>query len=335
MANKFHDNLVVSSSPHMVTNEDTTRIMGTVILALLPALAVGVYQFGVRALILTCVCVVACVVFEYLYNIIMKRPQTVGDLSAALTGLLLALNCPSSLPFSIAIVGCFAAIVVIKQLFGGLGQNLVNPAVTARVFMFIAFATEMTSWPVSRISHVKEAVNPDGVTAATALGQLGHGDGTLASVEYTNLDLFLGNTGGCIGEISALAVIIGGLFLIWRKIISPIIPLTFIGTVFVLGLIWGGFDGAIFHICVGGLMLGAFFCATDYVTSPTLPMGKVIFGIGCGVFTMLIRVFGSYPEGVSFAILLMNILTPYIDRLVEGRAFPLPKPAKGGDSDGE
>lgn len=335
MANKYHGNLVVSSSPHMVSPTDTSKIMLTVMLALLPALAVGVYQFGIRALILTCVCVAASVLFEYLYNVIMKRPQTVGDLSAALTGLLIALNCPSSLPYTMAIVGCFAAIIVVKQLFGGLGQNLVNPAVTARVFMFIAFATEMTSWPISRISHVTEAVNPDAVTAATALGQLGHGDGTLASVEYTNLDLFLGNTGGCIGEISALALIIGGLFLIWRKIISPLIPLSFIATVFVLGLIWGGFDGAIFHICAGGVMLGAFFCATDYVTSPTLPMGKIIFGIGCGVFTMLIRVFGSYPEGVSFAILMMNILTPFIDRFCEGRAFPLPKAAKGGEGDGK
>ena len=331
MANKYHDNLIVSSSPHMVSPTDTSKIMGTVMLALMPALAVGVYQFGIRALILTVVCVVACVVFEYLYNLIMKRPQTVGDLSAALTGLLIALNCPSSLPYQIALVGCFAAVIVVKQLFGGLGQNLVNPAVTARVFMFIAFATEMTSWPISRVSHVTEAVNPDAVTAATALGQLSHG----ATVEYTNLDLFLGNTGGCIGEISALALIIGGLFLIWRKIISPIIPLSFIATVFVLGFIWGGLHGAIFHICAGGLMLGAFFCATDYVTSPTLPLGKLIFGIGCGVFTMLIRIFGSYPEGVSFAILLMNILTPYIDNFCQGRAFPAPKKAKGGEADGK
>ncbi len=331
MANKYHDNLIVSSSPHMVSPTDTTKIMGTVMLALLPALAVGVFQFGIRALILTVVCVVACVVFEYLYNLIMKRPQTVGDLSAALTGLLIALNCPSSLPYQIALVGCFAAVIVVKQLFGGLGQNLVNPAVTARVFMFIAFATEMTSWPISRISHVTEAVNADAVTAATALGQLSHG----ADVEYSNLDLFLGNTGGCIGEISALALIIGGLFLIWRKIISPIIPISFIATVFVLGFIWGGLDGAIFHICAGGLMLGAFFCATDYVTSPTLPLGKLIFGIGCGVFTMLIRIFGSYPEGVSFAILLMNILTPFIDNFCQGRAFPAPKKAKGGEADGK
>ena len=335
MANKYHSNLVVSASPHMVSPTDTTKIMGTVMLALMPALAVGIYQFGIRALILTVVCVVACVGFEYLFNLIMKRPQTVGDLSAAVTGLLLAMNCPSSLPYGIAIVGCFAAVIVVKQLFGGLGQNLVNPAVTARVFMFIAFATEMTTWPVSRVTSLSQdsMVAVDGVdamTAATALGQLGHGDGTLGSVTYSNLDLFLGNCGGCLGEVSALALLIGGLFLIWRKIISPIIPLTFLATVFVLGFIWGGLDGAIFHIVAGGVMLGAFFCATDYVTSPTLPMGKVIFGIGCGLFTMLIRVFASYPEGVSFAILLMNILVPFIDNFCEGKKFPLPKKEKGG-----
>ena len=335
MANKYHSNLVVSASPHMVSPTDTTKIMGTVMLALMPALAVGIYQFGIRALILTVVCVVACVGFEYLFNLIMKRPQTVGDLSAALTGLLLAMNCPSSLPYGIAIVGCFAAVIVVKQLFGGLGQNLVNPAVTARVFMFIAFATEMTTWPVSRVTSLSQdsMVAVDGVdamTAATALGQLGHGDGTLGSVTYSNLDLFLGNCGGCLGEVSALALLIGGLFLIWRKIISPIIPLTFLATVFVLGFIWGGLDGAIFHIVAGGVMLGAFFFATDYVTSPTLPMGKVIFGIGCGLFTMLIRVFASYPEGVSFAILLMNILVPFIDNFCEGKKFPLPKKEKGG-----
>ena len=335
MANKYHSNLVVSASPHMVSPTDTTKIMGTVMLALMPALAVGIYQFGIRALILTVVCVVGGVGFEYLLNLIMKRPQTVGDLSAALTGLLLAMNCPSSLPYGIAIVGCFAAVIVVKQLFGGLGQNLVNPAVTARVFMFIAFATEMTTWPVSRVTSLSQdsMVAVDGVdamTAATALGQLGHGDGTLGSVTYSNLDLFLGNCGGCLGEVSALALLIGGLFLIWRKIISPIIPLTFLATVFVLGFIWGGLDGAIFHIVAGGVMLGAFFCATDYVTSPTLPMGKVIFGIGCGLFTMLIRVFASYPEGVSFAILLMNILVPFIDNFCEGKKFPLPKKEKGG-----
>ena len=331
MDNKYHEKLIVSSSPHMVTKTDTSKIMGTVLIALLPAFAVGIYQFGFRVVTLTAVFVASCVLFEYLYNKITKKPQTVGDLSAVLTGVLLAFNCPSSLPYEIAIVGSFAAIVVIKQLFGGIGQNLVNPAVTARVFMFIAFATPMTSWPTPRGGHATGAV-VDATTSATPLGVLSHGSfADVYNDGFTKMDLFLGNVGGCIGEVSALAILIGGLFLIWKKVISPIIPVTFIATVFVLGLIWGGFDGALFHILAGGLMLGAFFCATDYVTSPTLPLGKVIFGIGCGLFTMLIRIFASYPEGVSFAILLMNILTPYIDKICEKRMYKLPKKAKGGE----
>ncbi len=331
MDNKYHEKLIVSSSPHMVTKTDTSKIMGTVLIALLPAFAVGIYQFGFRVVTLTAVFVASCVLFEYLYNKITKKPQTVGDLSAVLTGVLLAFNCPSSLPYEIAIVGSFAAIVVIKQLFGGIGQNLVNPAVTARVFMFIAFATPMTSWPTPRGGHATGAV-VDATTSATPLGVLSHGSfADVYNDGFTKMDLFLGNVGGCIGEVSALAILIGGLFLIWKKVISPIIPVTFIATVFVLGFIWGGFDGALFHILAGGLMLGAFFCATDYVTSPTLPLGKVIFGIGCGLFTMLIRIFASYPEGVSFAILLMNILTPYIDKICEKRMYKLPKKAKEGE----
>lgn len=331
MDNKYHEKLIVSSSPHMVTKTDTSKIMGTVLIALLPAFVVGIYQFGFRVVTLTAVFVASCVLFEYLYNKITKKPQTVGDLSAVLTGVLLAFNCPSSLPYEIAIVGSFAAIVVIKQLFGGIGQNLVNPAVTARVFMFIAFATPMTSWPTPRGGHATGAV-VDATTSATPLGVLSHGSfADVYNDGFTKMDLFLGNVGGCIGEVSALAILIGGLFLIWKKVISPIIPVTFIATVFVLGLIWGGFDGALFHILAGGLMLGAFFCATDYVTSPTLPLGKVIFGIGCGLFTMLIRIFASYPEGVSFAILLMNILTPYIDKICEKRMYKLPKKAKEGE----
>ena len=331
MDNKYHEKLIVSSSPHMVTKTDTSKIMGTVLIALLPAFAVGIYQFGFRVVTLTAVFVASCVLFEYLYNKITKKPQTVGDLSAVLTGVLLAFNCPSSLPYEIAIVGSFAAIVVIKQLFGGIGQNLVNPAVTARVFMFIAFATPMTSWPTPRGGHATGAV-VDATTSATPLGVLSHGSfADVYNDGFTKMDLFLGNVGGCIGEVSALAILIGGLFLIWKKVISPIIPVTFIATVFVLGLIWGGFDGALFHILAGGLMLGAFFCATDYVTSPTLPLGKVIFGIGCGLFTMLILIFASYPEGVSFAILLMNILTPYIDKICEKRMYKLPKKAKEGE----
>ena len=324
MDNKYHEKLIVSSAPHAVGPISTQKIMGLVLVALVPAFVVGIYQFGYRAAVLTLVCVAACVLFEYLMNKIMKKEQTVGDLSAVLTGVLLAFNLPSGLPFWIAIVGCFAAIVVVKQLFGGIGQNLVNPAVTARIFLFIAFATEMTTWPTAKGAGV------DAVTSATPLGELSMGG--MEAVSASNLDLFLGNVGGCIGEVSALALLIGGIFLICSRVITWHIPVSFLATVAVLGLIWGGIDGAIFHLCAGGVMLGAFFCATDYVTSPTLPKGKIIFGIGCGLFTMLIRIFASYPEGVSFAILLMNILTPYIDRITENMMYPAPKKAKGGDA---
>lgn len=325
MDNKYHGNLAVSSAPHLVGPVSTTKIMGLVLIALIPAFAVGIYQFGYRAALLTVVCIAACVLFEYLMNKILKKEQTVGDLSAVVTGVLIAFNLPAGLPYWMAVVGCFAAIVVIKQLFGGIGQNLVNPAVTARIFLFIAFATEMTTWPTARGAGI------DAVTSPTPLGELAQGGAD--AVTASNLDLFLGNVGGCIGEVSALALLIGGVFLIVTRVITPHIPLCFLGTVFVLGLIWGGLDGAVFHLCAGGVMLGAFFCATDYVTSPTLPLGKVIFGIGCGLFTMLIRLFASYPEGVSFAILLMNILTPYIDRISEKLMFKGPKKTKGGDSD--
>ena len=323
MENRYHEKLIVSSAPHAVGPVSTQRIMGTVLIALIPAFIAGIYQFGYRAVTLTAVCVIACVVFEYLMNAILKKKQTVSDLSAVLTGVLLAFNLPSGLPYWIAVVGCFAAIVVVKGLFGGLGQNLVNPAVTARIFLFIAFATEMTTWPTAKGTGV------DAVTSATPLGELSMGG--VEAVTASNMDLFLGNVGGCLGEVSALALLIGGIFLIATRVITWHIPVSFLATVAVCGLIWGGFDGMIFHLCAGGVMLGAFFCATDYVTSPTLPMGKIIFGIGCGLFTMLIRLFASYPEGVSFAILLMNILTPYIERITEGMMFKAPKKEKGGD----
>ena len=323
MENKYYGNLAISSAPHLVGPVNTTKIMSLVLIALIPAFGVGIYQFGYRAALLTVVCVAACVLFEYLMNKILKKEQTVGDLSAVVTGVLLAFNLPAGLPYWIAIVGCFAAIVVVKQLFGGIGQNVVNPAVTARIFLFIAFATEMTTWPTARGTGV------DAVTSPTPLGELSINGPD--AVSATNMDLFLGNVGGCIGEVSALALLIGGIFLMVTRVITPHIPLCFLATVFVCGFIWGGLDGAIFHICAGGVMLGAFFCATDYVTSPTLPLGKVIFGIGCGLFTMLIRLFASYPEGVSFAILLMNILTPYIDRVCEKLKYKVPKKEKGGD----
>jgi len=316
MDKKTYSNLVVSSAPHIVTNADTSYIMKQVMLAMSPALVAAVIIFGVRSLILTAVCIAASMAFEYAYNKLMKKPQTVGDFSAAVTGMLIAFNVPSGLPYWIAILGCFFAIIVVKQLYGGIGKNLVNPAITARVFLFISFATEMTTWtlPIGAA---------DTASTATPLGILAEGGGELPS----NVYMFVGTIGGSMGEVSAVALLIGGLYLIWKKIISPIIPACFIGTVFAFAFIYYSVTGgnalemAVFHVLAGGVMLGAFFMATDYVTSPILPMGKVIFGVGCGLITMLIRIFGAYPEGVSFSILLMNVLTPLIDNFCQKRMY--------------
>lgn len=310
MENKVYDNLVVSSAPHFVSEVDTTRIMATVILALVPAFLVSTYVFGFRVITLTLVCVVACVGFEYLFNKITNKKQTIGDLSAALTGVLIAFNVPSNLSYIIAIIGCFVAIVIVKGLFGGLGQNIVNPAITARIVLLVSFTTQMTTWPLPRAAQTADAV-----TGATPLGILAEGGGTVPS----NSEMLMGFIGGSFGEVSAIALLIGGLFLIWRGIISPIIPACFIGTVGVFALVVG--QDPIFHILAGGVMLGAFFMATDYVTTPILPLGKVIFGVGCGLLTMIIRLYGSYPEGVSFAILLMNIVTPHINTFCENRLY--------------
>ncbi|MBQ0005368.1 MAG: RnfABCDGE type electron transport complex subunit D [Clostridiales bacterium] len=305
MDKKFHNNLIVSSAPHIVSEYDTTRLMGTVLLALLPSLIASTYVFGARVLLLCAVSVIASVGFEWLYNIITKKRQTIGDLSAALTGLLIAFNVPSNFPLWMAVVGAFFAIVIVKQLYGGIGKNFVNPAIAARIFLFISFASAMSTWPLPKM-----AATADAVTGPTPLGVLAEGGGDLASLG----DLFFGFVGGSTGEVSALALLIGGVFLIWKKVISPIIPCAFIGTVFVIGAIQGGgIMMGLWHVCAGGVMLGAFFMATDYVTTPKLPMGQLIFGIGCGFITMLIRCWGSYPEGVSFSILLMNICVPLIN----------------------
>ena len=307
MDNKFHTNLIVSSAPHIVTESDTTRLMGTVILALAPAWVASIYIFGFRALLLSVVCVAASVLFEYCYNRIMHKTQTIGDLSAALTGLLIAFNVPSTFPLWQAILGCAFAIIVVKQLFGGIGRNFSNPAITARIFLFISFSANMSTWPTTRLDAT------DAVTGATPLAILAEGDiDQLPSLGT----LFLGFHGGSTGEVCALALIIGGVYLIIRKVISPIIPCAFIGTVFLVALIATGSPYmAVFHVLAGGVLLGAFFMATDYVTSPKLPLGQLLFGIGCGILTMSIRLFGSYPEGVSFSILLMNICTPLLNNL--------------------
>lgn len=320
MDKKYYDNLIVSASPHLVTALDTQKTMLMVILALVPSLLVSTYVFGFRVLILTAVCIAASMFFEWAWNKLMKKQQTVGDLSAALTGTLIAFNVPSGLPYWIAIVGCFVAIIVVKQLFGGVGKNIVNPAITARIVLFISFATEMTTWPLPRMNQTADAL-----TGATPLGVLAEGNPVGLP---SNMEMFLGYIGGSMGEVSAIALLIGGIFLVWKKIISPIIPCCFIGTVFVFSLIYYGATGngdalqmAIFHILAGGVMLGAIFMATDYVTSPLLPAGKVVFGIGCGIITMLIRLFGQYPEGVSFSILIMNCLTPLIDTFFQKRMY--------------
>lgn len=307
MDKKFHTNLIVSSAPHIVTDADTTKLMGTVLLALAPSLVASTYIFGMRVILLTAVCVVASVGFEWIYNQIMHRKQTVGDLSAALTGVLIAFNVPSNFPLWMAIIGCFFAIIIVKQLYGGIGKNFVNPAITARIFLFISFASAMSTWPLPKMQETADAV-----TGATPLGVLAESGEATTSLR----DMFFGFTGGSTGEVCAAALLLGGIFLIVKKVISPVIPATFIGTVFVIALIYTqSFTMALWHVCAGGVMLGAFFMATDYVTSPKMVSGQIIFGIGCGIITMVIRLFGSYPEGVSFSILLMNICTPLINNL--------------------
>lgn len=294
------DNMIVSVSPHIRSNDTTTTIMRDVLLALCPALIASVVIFGARALLVAVVCVAACVFFEWGFEKMCKRPNTITDLSAAVTGLILALNLPVGIPIWQAIFGSLVAIVVVKQLFGGIGHNFANPAITARIVMLIAFAGPMTTWAAPNFA--------DAVSGATPLAQLGAGESvSLAS-------LFLGNVGGSMGETSALALLLGGIYLIVRKVISWHTPVAFVGTVFVLALIKGGLTFGVAEILAGGLFLGAIFMATDYSTTPSTKSGQLIFGIGCGLITCLIRFFGNYPEGVSFSILLMNILTPYISK---------------------
>lgn len=299
----MENNLILSVSPHVYGKRNTRSIMLAVIIALLPAAIASVIFFGVSAALLIGVCIAACVLFEYLFTLLCKRPTTVGDLSAVITGLLLALNLPSTTPVWQAVVGSFIAIIIVKCLFGGLGYNFANPAITARVFMLIAFTNEVSA-----------AVFPsmaDATAGATPLAVLKSGETVGASL----LDMFLGIRGGALGETSVLALLIGFIILLALKIITWHTPVVFIGTVF-LGslLITGDVTTALYYTMSGGLFIGAIFMATDYVTTPSTNWGKVVFGLGCGLITILIRFYGSYPEGVSFSILMMNILTPYIEK---------------------
>ena len=276
----MNSNMYVSASPHLRSGISTTSIMRDVIIALLPSVVAGSIIFGVRALLIVALTVASCVVSEYISRKVMKRNNTIGDLSAVVTGVLLGLNYPVGINPVMAVFGGVVAIVVVKQMFGGIGQNFVNPALAARIILLVSFPTDMTTW-ASPFYYTQGAV--DAVTSATPLAQ--NAAGTFSG---SYLDLFLGNVGGCIGETCALAILLGGIYLIARKVISPIIPATYIATVFVLAFVMG--QDPVFHILSGGVMLGAFFMATDYTTSPITSKGKVIFAIGCGLMTMLIRV---------------------------------------------
>ncbi len=308
MENKLH----ISVSPHLTTKRTTTTIMLDVIIALLPATIAGTVLFGLRSLAVVAVCLATCVLGEFIFNKIVKKENTVKDLSAAVTGLLLALNLPANVPLWQAFAGSFFAIIIVKSLFGGLGKNMVNPAITARVFMLIAFGSMATA-------AYPQNMSVDAVAGATPLAAFkDSGDFGLST-----LDLFLGNSvGGAIGETCALALLIGGVYLLIRKVITWHIPVIYILTVFVFTfLVKGDATVALNAILSGGLFIGAIFMATDYVTSPATPLGKIIFALGAGLITGLIRFWGNYPEGVSFAILLMNILNPYIDSLTSRKLF--------------
>jgi len=312
----LENKLIVSSSPHIRGKASTQRIMLDVIIALLPAAIFGIYFFGLKAALVILVTVISCVASEYLTRVILKREPTISDLSAVVTGVLLALNLPPTIPLWMAAVGGVVAIVIVKQLFGGLGQNFMNPALVARVFLLNAFAKQMTTFITP---------GPDAISSATPLFQMKE----FVKGNEANLsgywDLFVGNISGCIGETSVIALLIGGIYLLFRRVITLDIPVAFIGSVALITWIFGGqtsFTGDwIYHVLSGGLMIGAFFMATDYATSPVTFKGRIIMGIGCGVLTAVIRLYTSSPEGVSYAILLMNICVPLIDRYTVPKSF--------------
>lgn len=306
----MENKLIASSSPHIRHDETTQKLMLDVIIALLPALVASVFYFGAKSIVLVVAAVVSAVVTEYVFQSVTKRPITITDLSAVVTGMLIAFNLPSTAPWWVAVMGSVFAIAIVKQLFGGIGFNFLNPALAARAFL-------MASWS----SHVATGfIDPatDAVSSATPLTAIKNGAiGNLPSIA----DMLLGNIPGVIGETSAILLILGGLYLIYRGTIKWIIPVFYIGTVAVIALVVDGVSLLPYHLFGGGLMLGAFFMATDYATSPVTDKGKMIYAVGAGILTMLIRKVGGYPEGVSYSILLMNILTPMINMYVQPKVF--------------
>lgn len=324
----LNNKLVVSASPHDRTHKTVRSIMLDVIIALIPALVASVVFFGPRALLIECIAVGTCVIFEYFSRFIMKRDQTVGDLSAVITGLLLAFNLPVSIPLWMIPIGSAVAIVVAKQFFGGIGQNFVNPAIAGRIVLLTSFPVAMSTWTTPLTWSMKQL---DGVTKASPLASIHDMVSTGVSPEPTITEMILGWREGCLGETCAIAILVGGLYLIIRKVISPTIPLIYIGTVALFMLVAGKGDlrFVAYELLGGGLLLGAFFMATDYTTSPITFKGKIIFAIGCGAITSLIRIFGNLPEGVSYSIIIMNILVPLIENITIPKPFGTPKEKKG------
>ena len=310
-------NFVVSGTPHVRSKESIQSIMRDVIIALVPATAAGIYYFGLRALILIVAAIISAVFFEWLYEKITKKPVTINDLSAVVTGLLLAMNLPASAPVWVAIVGSAFAIIFAKQLFGGLGQNFINPALAGRAFLLASYPTEMTTWVVPN------GLAADAATYATPLAQLKNG-----ALDASLKQLVIGQVGGTIGETCAIALIIGGIYLLYKHVISWKIPVIYIATVFILFAVIGrhGMRMPLQEIFAGGVMLGGIFMATDYASSPVTPKGQVIFAVGAGLLTYLIRTFGGYPDGVCYSILIMNCCVPLIERFTEPTIFgALPK----------
>ena len=307
--------LIVSSSPHMRSKDTISSIMLNVVIALMPALIAAVYFFGLRALSVVGISVISCVLSEYIWQKACGKPITINDWSAVVTGVLLGFNLPVTVPLWIPVIGGVFAIIIVKQFFGGLGQNFMNPALAARAFLLASWPVNMTTW-VNPFTKLPLFMNVDVISSATPLGIIKSTEVAMEVPGYYNL--FMGNIGGCIGETSVLALLIGACYLLVKGIISWRIPTAFILTVAVLTYIispGGMFTGdAIYHILSGGLILGAFYMATDYSSSPMTPNGKLIMGMGCGLITSLIRIYGGYPEGVSYSILLMNILVPIIDK---------------------
>ena len=319
--------LTMTASPHIKSPIKTKNIMGDVIISLMPLLVWAIYVFGFRALTITLISVVSCVAFEFLYRKLMKKSNTVTDLSAAVTGILLAYTLPVSVPLWLPVIGSFFAIIIVKQLYGGIGKNIVNPALAARIFLFIAYPTELVAFtapgkhlPAFAMNVSNSAV--DLSAGATPLVNLKNG--ILPESDFTST--LIGNIPGTIGEVSATLLVLTGLYLIIRRVITWHIPVSFIATIALISYIFPvgnipSLDFMLYQLFTGGLMLGAFFMATDYVTSPVTPKGRIFFGIGCGLITIFIRYFGGYPEGVSFAILIMNLFVWYLDKATKPRAF--------------